>query len=42
MMMVPNLRATHAAEKLFGPIGASAVQAVRLLMVNPLHLKAAV
>src|SRR4051794_13115828 len=34
--------AAHAAEKLFRPIRAGAVEAVRLLMVNALHFEAAV
>ncbi len=42
MVVVTNLGTTHAAEKFFCPIGASAVQAVRLLVIDPLHLIAAV
>jgi len=42
MVVMSDLGAPHTAEEFFGPIRASAVQAVRLLMVDPLHLVAAV
>jgi hypothetical protein len=42
VVMMPDLGAAHAAEQVLGPIGASAVQAVRLLMINALHFEAAV
>ena len=38
MVMVADLGAAHTAEKLFGPVGASAVEAVRLLVIDPLNL----
>ncbi len=36
MVVVPNLGAAHAAEKFLCPIGASAVEAVRLLVIDAL------
>jgi hypothetical protein len=42
MMMVADLGAAHAAEKLFRPIRASAVEAVRLFVIDTLHLEARV
>jgi hypothetical protein len=38
MMVVADLAATHAAEKLLCPVRASAVEAVGLLMVDPPRL----
>src|SRR5712671_5727208 len=40
--MVADLGTAHAAEKLFRPIRASAIEAVRLLMVDTLHFETAV
>jgi hypothetical protein len=42
MVMVPNLGTAHAAEKFLCPIGASAVERIGVLMVDPLHFEAAV
>jgi hypothetical protein len=42
VVAVADFRASHAAEKFLCPIRASAVEAVRLVMVDPLHFKAAV
>jgi hypothetical protein len=42
VVMVANLSAAHAAEKLFRPVRAGAVEAVRLLMIDALHFEAAV
>lgn len=39
MVVVADLGAAHTAEKFFGPIGASAVCAVCLLMVDRADLK---
>ena len=39
--MVPNLGTAHAAEKFLCPIGASAVERIGVLMVDPLHFEAA-
>ena len=41
MVVVPDLRAAHAAEKFLRPIRASAVEAIGFLVVDPLHFKAA-
>ena len=37
-MVMPDLGTPHAAEKFLRPIRASAVQAVRLFVVDALHL----
>lgn len=37
VVMVPDFGAAHPAEDRLCPIGAGAVQAVRLLMIDPLH-----
>jgi len=37
MVVMPNLGASQPAEKLFGPIRASAVRAVGAAMIDPLH-----
>ena len=42
MVVVTDLAAPDAAEKFLGPIGAGAVEAVSLLVVDPLHFKAAI
>jgi hypothetical protein len=41
MVMVPNLRAAHTAEKFLCPIGASAVERIGFFVVDTLHFKAA-
>jgi hypothetical protein len=40
MVVVADLGTAHAREKFFGPIGASAVQAVSLLVIDALHFEA--
>jgi hypothetical protein len=40
MMVVADLGTAHTAEKLFGPIGASVVEAVGLFVIDALHLEA--
>ena len=40
MVVVSNLGATHAAEKFLRPIRASAVEAVRYLVIDALHFEA--
>jgi hypothetical protein len=42
MVMVANLTTAHAAEKFLRPIGAATVEAVSLLMIDPLHFELAV
>jgi hypothetical protein len=42
VMVMADRDAAHAAEKAFGLVGAGAVQAVRLLVIDALHLVAAV
>jgi hypothetical protein len=39
MVVVADLGTAHAREKFLCPIGASAVEAVRLLMVDPFHFE---
>jgi hypothetical protein len=41
MVVVADLGTAHAAKEFLRPIGASAVEAVRLLMVDALHFEAA-
>jgi hypothetical protein len=36
-LMMAGLGATHAAEKFFGPIRASAVEAISLFVIDALH-----